>query len=385
MLAKLQAWLESRYPVRQQWQRHFTAYHVPGNLNFWYCFGVLAVLVLVLQFISGLWLTFYYTPTLNEAFASIEQMMRDVQWGWLFRYIHTTGASAFFIVIYLHIMRSILYGSYKKPRELIWITGLLLYLLLMLEAFCGYVLPWGQMSYWAVQVLSSTLSAVPYIGDSLVTWVRGDYTVSGATLHRCFALHVIAIPLLLLIFIKSHITALRHVGSSNPSGDEPIAKIPFHPFYTIKDLLVIAIFLVIFAAIVFFMPDMGGYFIEANNFLPADPMQTPAHIATPWYIAPFYAILRAIPDKGPGILATVFALLLWFFLPWIDRCKLKPLQQRRLLARVIMGIIISSFCILGYLGLAELTPAKLLLARIMGGSYLTGFILLYIYSRFEKV
>lgn len=384
MQSKIVAWLNARYPIGDSWRQYFSEYYVPKNLNFWYCFGILALLVLAIQFISGIWLTFFYTPTTKHAFSSIEIMMREVNFGWLFRYIHTTGASAFFIVIYLHIMRSILYGSYKKPRELIWITGFTFYLLLMVEAFCGYILPWGQMSYWAAQVLTSTLSAIPFVGEPLMHWIRGDYSVSNTTLHRCFAMHVVVLPLLFIVMVKMHLTALRHIGGNNPTGKDTIEKIPFHPHYTVKDLLAVIVFLFIFAGILFFMPDMAGYFLEPNNFIPADSLQTPEHITTPWYIAPFYAVLRAIPDKLWGIIAACSALLLWFFLPWLDDHPLKPLRQRRPITQLNFCVIITSFCSLGYLGLSELTPFKLLWAQIFTTSYFGGFILLTLYSRCEK-
>lgn len=384
MRAKLLAWINARYPLQASWRKQFTEYYVPKNLNVWYCFGVLAIIVLGLQFISGLWLTFFYTPTAQGAFASVEHIMREVNYGWLLRYIHTTGASAFFIIIYLHIFRSILYGSYQQPRELVWVSGMILYLLLLLEAFCGYVLPWGQMSYWAAQVITSAVGAIPLIGDSLARAIRGDLLVSGVTLHRCFALHVIALPLFFIFLVKLHLTSLRHVGSNNPSGSNSVAKIPFHPYYTQKDLFAIAVFLLIFCGILFFMPEMGGYFLEPNNSVPANPLQTPEPIVTPWYVAPFYAMLRAVPNKSWGIGLVLLGSLLWFGLPWIDRQTARPLRQRTAWIKFAAALIVCSFLLLGYWGVSQFSGANVRLGQLFTGAYFSGFVFLAIFSRISR-
>jgi len=279
------AWINKRFPLSHIWREHLSEYYAPKNFNFWYFFGSLALLVLVVQILTGIWLTMFYTPTAKEAFASVEFIMRDVNYGWLIRYLHSTGASAFFIVVYLHMFRGLIYGSYKKPRELIWILGMLLYVLLMAEAFFGYLLPWGQMSYWGAQVITSLFGAIPYVGDSLALWIRGDYNVADATLHRFFSLHVIAVPLMLLLLVWMHIIALHTVGSNNPDGIEikeikdengiPLDGIPFHPYYTVKDILGVVVFLIVFFSILFFFPEMGGYFLEHANFIPANPLTTP--------------------------------------------------------------------------------------------------------------
>lgn len=384
MFNKTTAWLKARYPLERLWRKNFTEYYLPKNLNFWYCFGVLALVVLAIQVISGIWLVLFYTPTPEQAFVSIETIMREVPYGWLFRYMHTTGASAFFIIIYLHIYRSLLYGSYKKPRELVWITGLILYLLLLIEAFCGYLLPWGQMSYWAAQVMTATLSALPWIGDKLMLLLRGDYLVSGVTLQRFFVLHIIVIPLFFLVLIKAHLTSLRHVGSSNPTGRDLIDKLPFHPYYTIKDAFAISIFLLIFSAVLFFAPMMGGYFLEPLNSIPADPLQTPHSITAAWYMAPFYGILRAVPDKLMGIIVAITALLMLFGLPWLERSAIKPLRQRSLLIKIIIALLIISFIALGYLGTQAITLGNLWLARLFTISYFAAFLSLPFGVRLEK-
>lgn len=322
---RLFKWLDERFPLMSTWKNYFGAYYLPKNLNFLYFFGSLALVVLINQFITGLWLTMFYTPSAEQAFSSIEYIMRDVNFGWLLRYMHSTGASAFFIVIYLHMFRGLLYGSYQKPRELVWLLGMFLYIVLLAGAFFGYLLPWGQMSYWGAEVITSLLSAIPYIGDHLVVWLRGDYTVGNVTLQRFFALHVIAIPFLLFFLVFLHVVALHKVGSNNPDGIEiknmldnkgkPLDGIPFHPYYIVKDLVMVVAFLILFFAVVFFAPEMGGYFLEHNNFTPANPLITPDHIAPMWYMAPFYAILRAIPDKLLGVMGIGFALLVLFFYP----------------------------------------------------------------------
>src|SRR6478752_703832 len=303
-LAALGAWIDERFPMTALWKEHASEYYAPKNFNFWYYFGVLSLVVLVIQIITGIFLTMNYKPSAAEAFSSVEYIMRDVDWGWLIRYMHSTGASAFFIVVYLHMYRGLIYGSYRKPRELVWIFGCAIFLVLMAEAFMGYLLPWGQMSYWGAQVIVNLFSAIPFIGPDLATWIRGDYVVSDATLNRFFAFHVIAIPLVLVGLVAAHLLALHDVGSNNPDGVEikagpkdanghPVDGIPFHPYYTVHDIFGVSVFLMVFSAIIFFAPEFGGYFLEYNNFIPADPLKTPAHIAPVWYFTPYYSMLRA--------------------------------------------------------------------------------------------
>lgn len=351
-------------------------------------------MVLVNQFITGLWLTMFYTPSAKQAFSSIEYIMRDVNFGWLFRYMHSTGASAFFIVIYLHMFRGLLYGSYQKPRELVWLLGMFLYIVLLAGAFCGYLLPWGQMSYWGAEVITSLLSAIPYIGEHLVVWLRGDYTVGNATLQRFFALHVIALPFLLFFLVFLHVVALHKVGSNNPDGIEiknkldekgkPLDGIPFHPYYIVKDLVMVIAFLTLFFAVVFFAPEMWGYFLEHNNFTPANPLITPDHIAPMWYMAPYYAILRAIPDKLLGVVCMGFALFVLFFLPWLDRSPVRSMRYKGNYSRIMLFLGVVSFVLLGYLGTIPVTPVRLFLARICTILYFAYFLLMPFYTRFEK-
>ncbi|CAM2809095.1 ubiquinol--cytochrome c reductase, cytochrome b [Legionella steigerwaltii] len=391
---RLLNWIDERFPLMSTWKNYFSAYYLPKNLNFFYFFGSLALVVLVNQFITGLWLTMFYTPSAEQAFSSIEYIMRDVNFGWLLRYMHSTGASAFFIVIYLHMFRGLLYGSYQRPRELVWLLGMFLYILLLASAFFGYLLPWGQMSYWGAEVITSLLSAIPYIGKSLVIWLRGDYTVGNATLQRFFALHVIAIPFLLFLLVFLHVVALHKVGSNNPEGieikkqldakGEPLDKIPFHPYYIVKDLVMILAFLVLFFAVVFFTPEMGGYFLEHNNFAPANPLITPDHIAPMWYMSPFYAMLRAIPDKLSGVMCMGLALLVLFFLPWLDRSPVRSMRYKGNYSRVMLFLGVIAFVFLGYLGTIPVTPARLFLARVSTGLYFAYFILMPFYTRFES-
>lgn len=394
MLSKLSAWVNDRFPLAKTWNEHVAQYYAPKNFNFWYFFGSLASIVLVNQIITGIWLTMYYTPTAEGAFSSIEYIMRDVNYGWLLRYLHSTGASAFFIIIYLHMFRSILYGSHKSPRELVWLLGMLLYVLLMAEAFMGYLLPWGQMSYWGAQVIISLFGAIPHIGPALALWIRGDYTVSGATLNRFFALHVIAIPLLILLLVFLHIVALHKVGSNNPDGIEikehkdanghPIDGIPFHPYYTVKDLFGAAIFFILFLAVVFYFPTMGGYFLEPANFIPANPLQTPTYIAPVWYLTPYYAMLRAVPDKLAGVIVLVSAIAILFFLPWLDRSPVKSIRYRGIFSKIALAIFVITFFMLMYLGAHEVTPLRAILARIFAMLYFLFFLLMPFYTRFEK-
>lgn len=392
-LSNVSTWINDRFPLRQLWDEHLAQYYVPKNFNFWYFFGSLALLVLVSQLITGIWLTMSYNPSAEGAFASVQYIMRDVNYGWLLRYLHSTGASAFFIVIYLHMFRGLLYGSYKTPRELVWILGVTLYILLMAEAFMGYLLPWGQMSFWGAQVITSLFGAIPGIGPDLATWIRGDFTISGITLTRFFALHVIGIPLLLLLLVGLHILSLHHVGSNNPDGIEiqknigrdgkPLDGIPFHPYYTVKDLWGSTIFLIFFLGVVFFIPTMGGYFLEHNNFLPANPLQTPSHIAPLWYLAPYYAMLRAIPNKLLGVMTLQSAILILFFLPWLDKSPVKSIRYRGIYSRIALTIFVIAFLSLMYLGTATVSPLKSSLAQIFTLLYFLFFLLMPIYTRLE--
>ena len=334
----LAGWIDQRFPMTKMWEEHISKYYAPKNFNFWYFFGSLALLVLVLQIVTGIFLTMHYKPDGAEAFISVEHIMRDVDWGWLIRYLHSTGASAFFVIIYLHMFRGLMYGSYQKPRELIWIFGMCIFLALMAEAFMGYLLPWGQMSFWGAQVIISLFGAIPIVGDDLTLWIRGDFVISDATLNRFFALHVIAVPLVLVMLVVMHVIALHEVGSNNPEGVEikkhkdengiPLDGIPFHPYYSVKDIVGVVVFLILFSSVVFFMPEMGGYFLEHANFIPANPFKTPEHIAPVWYFTPFYAILRAVPHKLSGVLAMFAAIAILFLLPWIDRGKVHSIRYR---------------------------------------------------------
>jgi ubiquinol-cytochrome c reductase cytochrome b subunit len=332
-----------------------------------------------------------YKPSATEAFASVEYIMRDVSWGWLIRYMHSTGASAFFVVVYLHMFRGLLYGSYQKPRELIWIFGMLIYVALMAEAFMGYLLPWGQMSYWGAQVIVSLFGAIPGVGEELALWIRGDFVISDATLNRFFSLHVIALPIVLLGLVVAHILALHEVGSNNPDGVEikqlkdedgrPLDGIPFHPYYSVKDLFGYAVFIFFFAVVVFFLPEMGGYFLEHANFVPADPLKTPEHIAPVWYFTPFYAILRAVPDKLGGVIAMGGAIVVLFFLPWLDRSPVKSIRYRPLIFKIALALFAASFLILGYLGALPPSPGRTALAQLCSLVYFAFFLLMPIYTR----
>ena len=387
-------WIDRRYPLISTWNEHVAEYYAPKNFNFWYFFGSLALLVLVSQIFTGLWLTMSYKPSAEEAFNSVEYIMRDVEWGWLIRYLHSTGASAFFIVVYLHMTRALLYGSYKEPRELVWIIGMLLFVVLMAEAFMGYLLPWGQMSYWGAQVIISLFGAIPVIGPDLALWVRGDFIISDATLNRFFALHVIGLPLVLIILVFMHIVALHKVGSNNPDGVEikkyknakglPIDGIPFHPYYSVKDSMGAVFFMVLFAILVFYWPEGGGYFIEAPNFEAANPLQTPDHIAPVWYFTPFYAILRAVPDKFLGVVAMGAAIAVLFAMPWLDRCKVKSIRYRGLSYKLLLTMLLVSFVALGWLGTLPSTPELTKLAQIFTALYFAFFLVLPFTSKYEK-
>jgi ubiquinol-cytochrome c reductase cytochrome b subunit len=391
-------WVDERFPLMETWKYHLSEYYAPKNFNFWYFFGSLSLLVLVIQIVTGIFLTMSYKPDALFAFASVEYIMRDVQWGWLMRYMHSTGASAFFIVVYLHMFRGMMYGSYRKPRELLWIIGVVIYLALMAEAFMGYLLPWGQMSFWGAQVIVNLFSSVPFVGPDLSVLIRGDYVISDATLNRFFALHVAAIPLVLAGIVFVHMVALHAVGSNNPDGIEikknkgpdghPLDGIPFHPYYTVKDIVAVVVFLMVFSAIMFFAPDMGGYFLEANNFIPANPMQTPAHIAPVWYFTPYYAILRAVPpmfgSQFPGVIAMGIGAIAIVFLPWLDRGKVKSIRYRGPIYKAFLTSFVISFLGLGYLGMMPVTPTYTLLSQVLSVVFFAFFILMPWYTKIDK-
>ncbi|KTC64525.1 ubiquinol-cytochrome c reductase cytochrome b subunit (plasmid) [Legionella adelaidensis] len=387
-------WIDDRFPLVSTWKSHISEYYAPKNFNIYYFFGSLAILVLFNQIITGLWLTMFYTPSSAEAFNSVEYIMRDVNYGWLLRYLHSTGASAFFIVVYIHMFRGLLYGSYQKPRELVWIIGVFLFVLLLAEAFFGYLLPWGQMSYWGAQVITSLFGAIPFVGKSLMTWLRGDFTIANATLQRFFALHVIGVPLLFLLLVFLHIVALHKVGSNNPEGIDikkvvneqghPMDGIPFHPYYTVKDFFGVTVFLILFFSVVFFFPEVGGYFLEHANFVPADPLTTPEHIAPVWYMTPYYAMLRAIPDKLFGVIVMLSGIIILFFVPWLDRSPVRSIRYKGYLSKTALIIFVICFILLGYLGTVIITPMKQNLARICTVIYFAFFILMPLYTRFEQ-
>ena len=388
-------WIDARFPLSKMLKEHVTEYYAAKNFNMWYVFGVLAMVTLVIQLLTGIFLTMSYKPSAEEAFASVEYIMRDVEWGWLIRYMHSTGASAFFIVVYLHMFRGLMYGSYKPPRELLWVIGMLIYLALMAEAFMGYLLPWGQMSYWGAQVIVSLFGAIPGVGEALVEWIRGDYFISDITLNRFFALHVIAVPLALVMLVVVHILALHEVGSLGPDGIEikekkgpdgiPLDGVAFHPYLTSKDLVAITIFFAAFAAVVFFAPEMGGYFLEHANFEPANALKTPEHIAPVWYFTPFYAILRAVPSKGLGALLMLLAIVALFLLPWLDRCKVKSIRYRGWTFKLALALFVVSFVALGYLGLQPATdPIFVYASRLFTVLYFAFFMFMPVYTQFEK-
>ena len=434
-------WVDQRFPMMSLWRDHLAEYYAPKNFNFWYYFGSLAMFVLVLQIVTGIFLTMHYKPDAAQAFASVEYIMRDVPGGWLIRYLHSTGASAFFIVVYLHMFRGLMYGSYRQPRELIWVFGMLIYLCLMAEAFFGYLLPWGQMSYWGAQVIVNLFNALPIIGPDLALWIRGDYVVSDATLNRFFAFHVIAIPLALLGLVAAHIMALHEVGSNNPDGIEikkvmdpqtghPVDGIPFHPYYTVKDTLGVVVFAIVFCVILFFMPELGGYFLEYNNFIPADPLKTPSHIAPVWYFTPYYSVLRAVTEdfmwalalaliayaalvirtaRNPVVriatavvsavlLAGFFTLdpkvwgvvlmgvsaLIFFLLPWLDQSPVKSIRYKGMLCKAALALFVIAFLILGYLGTLAVTEGRTLAAQVFTLIYFAFFLLMPWYTRMDK-
>lgn len=401
-LAGLRDWTDERLPIIRAWETHMSKYYAPKNFNFWYFFGVLSLVVLVMQLLTGVWLTMNYTPSAEAAFASVEYIMRDVEWGWLLRYLHSTGASAFFFVVYIHMFRGLMYGSYQRPRELIWVFGMAIYLVLMMEGFMGYVLPWGQMSYWGANVIVSLAGAIPIVGEDLLVWVRGDYLMSGATLNRFFALHVVALPIVLLALVVLHLLALHEVGSNNPDGIEikknkgpdgiPLDGVPFHPYYTIyHDLGGIILFLIVFCAIVFFAPEMGGYFLEIANFQESDPLKTPEHVPPVWYYTPFYSMLRAvtyplfgIDAKFWGMLVMAGSIAILFVLPWLDRSPVKSMRYKGWYSRIALLLFVVSFLILGVLGTQSVSPAKTFLAQLMTVVYFAFFFAMPWYTKKEQ-
>ncbi|MBT3672602.1 MAG: ubiquinol-cytochrome c reductase [Porticoccaceae bacterium] len=389
------AWLDSRMPtLKREWNRHMAEYYAPKNFNFWYYFGVLAMVVLVIQLVTGVWLLMSYQGSAEQAFASVEYIMRDVELGWIIRYAHSTGASAFFIVVYMHMFRGLMYGSYKPPRELVWIFGMTIYVALMAEAFLGYVLPWGQMSYWGAQVIISLFGAIPVVGEDLVQWIRGDYLISGITLNRFMSLHVVAIPIILLALVVMHIIALHDVGSNNPDGvsikkykdakGNPIDGIPFFPYFVIHDLVPIVVFLFVFCSILFFMPEMGGFFLEYANFEIANNLKTPEHIAPVWYFTPFYSMLRAVPDKLGGFIVMAAAIAILFVLPWLDRSPVRSIRYKGMFSRVAILMLAAVFIILGYLGVKAPTAARTVLTQICTVLYFSYFIGIYFWTRIES-
>jgi ubiquinol-cytochrome c reductase cytochrome b subunit len=388
-------WIDVRYPLTKMWNEHLAKYYAPKNFNVWYYFGSLALLVLVLQIATGVFLATNYKPDSTMAFASVEYIMRDVDYGWLLRYLHSSGGSFFFIIVYLHMFRALMYGSYRKPRELLWIIGVFIYLCLMAESFFGYLLPWGQMSFWGAQVIISLFSAIPYIGEELAVWVRGDFVIGDATLNRFFVYHVALMPMILLALAVVHIIALHEVGSNNPDGIEikknknpatgiPLDGIPFHPYYTVKDIVGVAVFLFIFSVVVFYAPEFGGYFLEKNNFFPADPMKTPEHIEPLWYFTPFYAILRAVPYKLWGVVAMGASIMVLFLLPWLDRSPVKSIRYKGWIFKFALFLFVISFIGLGYLGMQPPTPMGTLFARIFSAIYFAFFLLMPWYSSIDK-
>ncbi len=390
-------WVDERFPLTKVWNEHLAEYYAPKNFNWLYFMGSLALLVLVLQVVTGVWLAMSYKPDAELAFGSVEYIMRDVDWGWLIRYMHSTGSSAFFVVIYLHMFRGLMYGSYRKPRELLWIIGVIVYLVMMATAFMGYLLPWGQMSYWGAQVIVNLFSAVPFVGEDLGVWIRGDYVISDVTLNRFFALHFL-LPFLLAALVFVHVVALHKVGSNNPDGIEikenkdengiPKDGVPFHPYYMVKDIAAVAGFLFIFAAVVFYAPEMGGYCLEHPNFEPANSLKTPLHIAPVWYFTPFYAILRAVPSIAgsafPGVVAMFGSILIMFFLPWLDRSPVKSIRYKGTLYKVLLWLFALDFIMLGFLGMEASTDLYTLLARIGTIYYFAFFLLMPIYSQMDK-
>jgi ubiquinol-cytochrome c reductase cytochrome b subunit len=397
----IMTWIDDRLPVTETYEKHMSKYYAPKNFNFWYYFGILATVVLAMQLITGLWLTMSYNPSGEGAFASIEYIMRDVEYGWLLRYLHSTGASAFFLVVYVHMFRGMMYGSYQKPRELIWLFGMAIYLLLMTEGFLGYLLPWGNLAYWAAQVIVSMASVIPVVGEDIAIWVRGDYLMSGITLNRFFALHVFAVPLLMLGLVVLHFLALHEVGSNNPDGVDikkhkdaegrPLDGIPFHPYYTVHDLVAVVVFLFVFSIVLFYFPEGGGYVLEAPNFEMADPLKTPDHIVPVWYFTPFYAMLRAVTfplfgldAKLWGLVVMAGAIAILFVLPWLDRSPVKSIRYKGLASKIFLGLFVISFVVLGYLGTRLPTPGVTVVAQVCTAIYFGYFLLMPWYTKVEK-
>ncbi len=400
-LTSLMGWVDERFPATETFEYHMSRYPAPKNFNFFYYFGVLATVVFVMQILTGIWLTMNYVSSGEGAFASVEFIMRDVEWGWLMRYMHSTGASFFFIVVYLHMYRALMYGSYRGPRELLWLIGMVIFVVLMAEGFAGYLLPWGNMSYWGAQVILSLAGAIPIIGEDILIWVRGDYLISGATLSRMFAIHVILIPLVLAALVFVHIVALHHVGSNNPDGIEikknkdkegiPLDSVPFHPYYTVHDIHAIVIFLFIFCAVVFFAPEMGGFFLEKPNFVEANPLVTPEHIAPVWYYTPYYSMLRAgtypflgIDAKLWGLIVMFAAILIPAALPWLDKSPVKSMRYKGTISKVMLVLLVVSFFVLGYLGVKSPTYERTLMAQVGTLVYFSYFVLMPWYTRVEK-
>ena len=387
------AWLNKRLPVDQFMADQLTGYYAPKNFNVWYFFGSLALLVFVMQIVTGIFITMHFKPGEATAFNSVEYLRREVPYGWLLQYMHAVGASFFFIVVYLHMARAFLYGSYKGPRELLWVFGMLIYLALMAEAFMGYVLPYGNMSYWGAQVIINLFGTIPGIGPDLVEWIRGDYGIGDATLTRFFSLHVVALPFIIALLILLHLVALRQVGSNNPDGIEikenlgadgkPKDGIPFHPYYTLKDIVGVGLFLTFFAIVVFFIPTFGGLFMEAPNFEPANPSSTPEHIAPVWYFTPYYAILRAVPDQKMGALLMALSVAVFLFMPWIDRAKNKSVRYRGITSKILLGVFFVTFLMLMWLGLKPADGIYVLLARIFTVTYFGFFIALFFVSKWD--
>ena len=389
------AWLDSRMPtLKVLWNDHMAEYYAPKNFNFWYYFGVLSMIVLVIQLVTGVWLLMSYQGSAEQAFASVEYIMRDVELGWIIRYAHSTGASMFFVVVYMHMFRGLMYGSYKPPRELVWIFGMTIYVALMAEAFMGYVLPWGQMSYWGAQVIISLFGAIPVVGEDIVQWIRGDYLISGITLNRFMSLHVVAIPIILIALVVMHIIALHDVGSNNPDGvsikkykdaeGKPIDGLPFFPYFVIHDLVPIVVFLFVFCGILFFMPEMGGFFLEYANFEIANGLKTPEHIAPVWYFTPFYSMLRAVPDKLGGFIVMAAAIAILYVLPWLDRSPVRSIRYKGTFSKFALLGLAAVFIILGYLGVKAPTEARTVLTQICTALYFSYFIGIYSWTRYEK-
>ncbi len=401
-LASMMDWIDTRFPLTETWKYHLAEYYAPKNFNFWYYFGSLAMLVLVNQLLTGIFLTMNYKPDASMAFASVEYIMRDVDFGWLIRYMHSTGASMFFVVVYLHMFRGMMYGSYRKPRELLWLIGMGIFFVLMMLAFTGYILPWGQMSYWGAQVIISMIGAIPVVGQALSNWILGDFMLSDAALNRFFAYHVVTLPVLLVTLVFIHIVALHEVGSNNPDGIEikankdpvthiPVDGIPFHPYYSVKDIVGVVGFLIVFCGIIFFMPEMGGYFLEYNNFIPANTLQTPDHIAPVWYFTPYYSMLRAVTVNFLWVDAKIWGIVLmggsvaiFALLPWLDRSPVKSIRYKGPYFKTALTLFVISVLVLGWLGTKSPTPLYTTLAQIFTVIYFAFFILMPWYSKIDK-